>query len=196
MARMTRPNYRTTADAGIPLLFHIEPPWSRAAECGCWASSHTLMKTSVLCIFLVAVYLIAAEPKFLFENRPESGIPPDAERQQENATAEQKQTTLRGLTEGLDSVRVRYYSAEWTSDEQVKTYLRGLLADPTIEAQSRQMWSQVVLEPEIECQLTFNKIAHGRLLLWKSVGCIQDGGRWWFISFGDYYRQYHPKAKK
>ena len=34
---MARSNYRTTADAGIPLLLHIEPPWPRAAECGRWA---------------------------------------------------------------------------------------------------------------------------------------------------------------
>ena len=27
-------NYRTTADAGIPLLLHVGHPWSRAAECG------------------------------------------------------------------------------------------------------------------------------------------------------------------
>ena len=33
MMTMT-PNYRTPADAGIALLFHIEHSWPRAAECG------------------------------------------------------------------------------------------------------------------------------------------------------------------
>jgi hypothetical protein len=27
-------NYGTTADAGIPILFHTERPWLRVAECG------------------------------------------------------------------------------------------------------------------------------------------------------------------
>jgi hypothetical protein len=31
---MLRANERTTADAGIASLFHIECPWDRAAECG------------------------------------------------------------------------------------------------------------------------------------------------------------------
>ena len=31
--KMTISNYRTTANAGIPLLFHIEHRWPRAAEC-------------------------------------------------------------------------------------------------------------------------------------------------------------------
>jgi hypothetical protein len=35
--RTGRSNYRTTADAGIPFLLHIEHPWPRAAECGRWA---------------------------------------------------------------------------------------------------------------------------------------------------------------
>jgi hypothetical protein len=35
------PDNRTTADAGIPLLLHIERPWPRAAECGHSAISHS-----------------------------------------------------------------------------------------------------------------------------------------------------------
>jgi hypothetical protein len=35
----TRPNYRTTSDAGIPRQAAIERAWPRATECGRW--SHT-----------------------------------------------------------------------------------------------------------------------------------------------------------
>jgi hypothetical protein len=37
VADMTLANYRTTADAGIPLLLHAVNPCPRAAECGRWA---------------------------------------------------------------------------------------------------------------------------------------------------------------
>jgi hypothetical protein len=156
------------------------------------------MKLPLLCALSISVSLNAAEPSFTFENRPESGIPPEAQNQQSDPATDKREIALPELLEGsLESVLVRYYSSDWDSDDEIEAYLRRLFIDPAIKGWSRQMWSHVVLEPEIECHLRFGKFGRGRLLLWQSVGCIQDAsGQWWFIWLADHYHKHHPRAKK
>jgi hypothetical protein len=153
------------------------------------------MKIFIVLLWLAAV-AHAGTPRFVFENRPESGIPLEAQLQQK--VDSNSHGTLAKLVGGsIDTVTVRYFSDAWPDKAQVADYLAGLLTDDQTEMYTFQIWSQGVVEPEIECLLTFKNRKQGRLLLWGTVACVRDdAGKWWFVSSFDYYHRKHPKGDR
>jgi hypothetical protein len=151
---------------------------------------------SALLLPLLAATLYAEEPRIVFDNRPESGIPREA-RLQEMVDTQSHGTLAKVLGDSVQLVSVRYFSSEWSEKKQVSAYLTGLLADQRTEAYTFQIWSQGVGEPEIECLLTFKNHKQGRLLLWGTTACVRDdAGKWWFVSAFDYFHRKHPKGDR
>jgi hypothetical protein len=164
------------------------------------------MKTHFL-ILLFGITASGGEPSIIFDNRPESGIPPEA-RAQEPVDAK-SHGTLSGLVgESIKTVRVRYFSAaSWSNEKPVREYVAGVLTNKLTECYSFQIWSQGVAEPEIECLIDFrddyrNRVfaehkvyREGRLRIWQTEACFRDGtGKWWFVSLFDYFHGHHPSG--
>ncbi len=161
----------------------------------------------LLLITLVVVSARAAEIPIVFENRPEFGVPIEAQRQEHSVPAEAQLhdqsdhgshgPLSKALGDSLESVTVRYFNKAWTDQKQVTSYLTGLLADPKTEMYAFQIWQQSVGEPEIECILNFKQGSQGRLLLWGTAACYRDqSGKWWFLSVFDYYHRQHPQGTR
>lgn len=135
------------------------------------------MKAILLLLFLIcAAY--GEEPKFVFDNRPETGVPREALAQMRaesnlkgaelkefhaKLTAQEKELLhkysikLHEITEGtIKTVRIRYFNKEtWETEEQAREYVRGFLAHKSLSTFGFQVWSQVVGVPEIECLVDF-----------------------------------------
>jgi hypothetical protein len=151
-----------------------------------------------LLLFFLLSFAIsrAAEPRIVFENRPEFGIPREAE-QQAKVDPNSHGTLTQVLGDTLQTVTVRYFSNVWTDQKQVSDYLVGLLVDQRTATFTFQIWSQGVGVPDIECILTFKNHRQGKLLVWDTTACVlDDTGKWWFVSVFDYYHQKHPKESK
>jgi hypothetical protein len=175
--------------------------------------AHVSMKAALLLLVLSAM-THAQQPRIIFDNRPESGLPREIEVELIGRLRELGKlpkavpppaesdrgrpgplTALFGDT--VQTIAVRYFSDKWSGKKQVSDYLSGLLADGRTEAYTYQVWSQGVGEPEIECLLHFKKGEQGRLLLWGNVGCLRDNAnRWWFVVFSDYYHGKHPDGTR
>ena len=164
-------------------------------------------------LFLVLLFGITAsggEPSIIFDNRPESGIPPEARAQEQ--VDSKSHGTLSGLVgDSIKTVRVRHFSAaSWPNEKPVREYVAGVLTNKLTECYTFQIWSQGVAEPEIECLIDFtddyrNKAAlaehkpyhEGRLLIWQTEACFRDAtGRWWFVSLFDYFHGHHPSGNR
>lgn len=166
------------------------------AELGVVRRCSTVSMNSIILLLLGASICAAAPPKVVFDNTPERGIPREA-RAQERDGHESLGTVADILGDSLATIRVRYFNDSWKSQKQVSDYIAGLIIDPSTKTYTRQLWSQDVGEPEIECLLTFKDYTEGRLLLWQTVGCLRDGrGNWWFISPFDYFHRKHPKGDR
>lgn len=155
------------------------------------------MKTLIILLWFTTL-AHAETPRFVFENRPESGIPREAQQQVREEFNPLPQGTLaKKVEESIDTVTVRYFLDTWSDKEQVEDYLTGLLTDDRTEVYDFQIWSQIVGEPEIECLLNFKNHAQGRLLVWGGVACVRDdAGKWWFVTTFDYYHGKHPKGDR
>ena len=161
------------------------------------------MKTKLAILFLpllmagnLSLMSWAAEPRIVFKNRPESGIPKEA-RSQEKVDPDSHGTLAKVLGDSLQTITVRYFGGEWPDQKQVASYLTGLLADERTDTYTFQIWSQGVGEPEIECLLTFKNHQQGRLLLWGTTACVRDSaGKWWFVTVFDYFHRKHPKGDR
>lgn len=117
------------------------------------------------------------EPKIVFDNRPEMGIPMEARAQMQagSLTREELKKLYAILTisqegEGevqlpfrfhdtvstIKTVRIRYFNKKtWKSEKQAREYVRGFLANKSSGVYSFQIWSQGVGVPEIECLVDF-----------------------------------------
>ena len=151
---------------------------------------------------LLSIYLLlivasdAAEPKIVFNNHPEVGIPREA-KLHEKVDPKSHGTLKQILGDSIDTAAVRYFSDVWSNQKQVSDYLAELLSDERTEVYTFQIWSQMVAEPEIECLLTFKEHQQGKLLIWGTVACVRDStGKWWFVSLYDYYHRKHPKGER
>ena len=165
------------------------------------------MKTNFITL-LLAITAYGGEPSIVFDNRPESGIPLEA-KAQERVDAMSHGTLAELVGDSIKSIRVRYFNKEsWTSENQVKAYLAGLLTNKFTEVYTFQIWSQVVGEPEIECLIDFtddhrNKLRgehalyEGKLLLWGTAACYRDAtGKWRFVTTFDYFHAHHPSGNR
>ena len=140
----------------------------------------------------------AEEPRIIFDNRPESGIPLEAQKQEAGGGARSHGTLAKLLGDSVRTVSVRYFSNVWSDQKQVTAYLAGLLSDDRTEAYTFQIWSQRVGVPDIECLLTFkNDQPGGKLLVWGTEACVRDAsGKWWFVPIFDYFHSKHPKGDR
>lgn len=165
------------------------------------------------------------EPKIVFDNRPEMGVPLEARAQTRVDSEELKKLyatltvqegegqwpyTFHNTVSTIKTVRIRYFNKEtWKSEKQAREYVRGFLANKSSGLNSFQIWSQGVGVPEIECLVDFtdeyrNKLRDeqkrcdtGRLLIWNTEACFRDAtGRWWFVNGFDYYHSSHPKGDR
>lgn len=159
---------------------------------------------------LFGITASGGEPSIIFDNRPESGIPPEARAQEQ--VDSKSHGTLSGLVgDSIKTVRVRYFSAaSWPNEKPVREYVAGVLTNKLTECYTFQIWSQGVAEPEIECLIDFtddyrNKATlaehkpyhEGRLLVWGTAACFRDAtGRWWFVSLFDYFHGHHPSGNR
>ncbi len=172
------------------------------------------MKAILLPLILIST-TYGAEPTFVFDNRPESGVPQEARARltnQENEQLHKKgRSNLRELKEGnIRTVHIRYFNKEtWKTEAQVIAYVRNYLADKSLSGTDFQIWSQGVGVPEIECFIEFtdeyrkklreeNKPCRtGRLLIWHTESCYRDAtGSWWFVGAFNHFHRYHPKGDR
>ncbi|WP_442511857.1 hypothetical protein SH528x_003603 [Novipirellula sp. SH528] len=135
------------------------------------------MKAILLALFLISA-AYGEEPKFVFDNRPETGLPREASAQmdaesnlkgvelkefqakltaQEKGLLDKSPIQLHEITEGtIKTVRIRYFNQEtWETEEQAREYVRGFLAHKSLNTFGFQVWSQGVDVPEIECLIDF-----------------------------------------
>ncbi len=119
-----------------------------------------------------------AEPKFVIDDRPESGVPREALDQaraesnlkdadlkeyhgklagREKELLHKNPITFHEITEGtIKKVRIRYFNKEtWETEEEALEYVRGFLAHKSLHGFNHQIWSQGVGVPEIECLVDF-----------------------------------------
>jgi len=163
------------------------------------------------------------EPSIVVDNRPESGVPPEALAQiyvKLSAAEKAANDALRAkgyplrlgtLTAGtIKTVRIRYYNKEtWAAEKQAREYVAAFLAHKSLNVYDFQIWSQGVDVPEIECIVEFTDeyrkklreeqkpCREGRLLIWNTESCFRDAtGRWWFVDAFDYFHRSHPKGDR
>ena len=157
------------------------------------------------------------EPSIVIDNRPETGIPPEAMAQQQRKLTEEEKALIAKeypvkfttLTAGtIKTVRIRYFKKEtWASEKDVREYVAGFLGNKASAVFGFQIWSQGVDVPEIECIVEFtdeyrNKLfaekkecREGRLLIWNTEACFRDTtGRWYFVTAFDQFHRAHPKG--
>jgi hypothetical protein len=160
------------------------------------------------------------DPSIVVDNRPESGVPPEAlaqvdlkmpAKERDALLAEGYPVRLRTLTAGtIKTVRIRYFNKEtWATEKQAIDYVAGFLADKSLGVYDFQIWSQAVESPAIECIVEFTDeyrkkllaeqkpFREGRLLIWNTESCFRDAtGRWWFVNAFDYFHRSHPKGDR
>lgn len=131
------------------------------------------MNAILLPLFLICV-VGAEEPKIVFDNRPESGVPHEARDQDRDATLTREelkslyatlsaQETIdrwpikfHNTVSTIKTVRIRYFNKEtWKTEKQAREYVRGFLANKSSEVYTFQIWSQGVGVPEIDCLVDF-----------------------------------------
>lgn len=156
----------------------------------------------------------ADEPTVVFDNRPEFGIPLEAEVQMRavlsDKSAAGKGSNLESLAGNkIKTVRIRYYDKKtWASKEQVSKYVAGFLTRK-LPAGRYPVWSEGLAMPQIECFVEFtdeyrNRLFaerqpchEGRLLMWGTESCFRDAtGKWWFIGLFDYFHRFHPTGTR
>lgn len=162
------------------------------------------MKTALI-LFLLGAMTHAAELPMVFDlqpSHPTVGMPKEAELQVKAMRQMFKDHSNHGslaqvLGDSLQSVTIHHFSKVWTDQKQVRDYLTGLLADESTQTYLTPNWSQILLDPEIDCALTFKNQKQGRLLLWGTVACVCDSaGRWWFVSDFYYFHGQHPGGNR
>lgn len=177
----------------------------------------TILAPYMKMTFLFLLFTISAyggEFSIVFDNRPESGIPLEAEKQERLVTnivagGNMKLSDLVG--DSIQTVRVRYFSTNsWASETQVKGYIAGLLTNKFASCSNIQFWSQGVGVPQIECRIDFTyshgdklrleerkRSYEGKLLVWNTEACFRDAtGKWWFVDIFDYFHSHHPSGKR
>ena len=167
---------------------------------------------------LIALALICGadskEPTIVVDNRPEAGVPPEAEAQKNDKEFPEKGArTFHAMTRGtIKTVRIRYFNKNiWPTEEQAREYVAGFLAHESRQQDvfGFQIWSQSVGVPEIECLVDFTDdyreklrnehmpYREGRLLIWNTESCFRDAtGRWWFVNAFDRFHSSHPKGDR
>ncbi len=155
------------------------------------------MRPTLLALMLITATQ-AAEPKIEFDKQPKPsirGVPKEAKLQSKSDTLNHG-TLAKQMADSVQTITVQHASKEW-SDKELTQYLTGLLTDTSTATYTFQIWSQLVLEPEVECAIRFKDQKQGKLLLWDTCGCYQDPqGRWWFLSLFDYYHANHPHGTR
>ena len=153
------------------------------------------------------------EPTVIFDNRPEFGIPLEAEVQMRAALSDKsagKGSNLESLAGNkIKTVRIRYFDKNiWASEKQVSKYIAGFLTQK-LPAYRYPFWSEGLGEPQIECIVEFtddyrNKLIaerkpyhEGQLLIWATESCFRDAtGKWWFIGLFDYFHRFHRTGSR
>lgn len=156
------------------------------------------------------------EPSIVFDNRPEAGIPEEAQAQEHRKSTAlpikmESPIKFHTLTAGtIKSVRIRYFNKEtWASEKDARDYVAGFLGNKSSEVFGFPIWSQSVGVPEIECLVEFTDeyrkkllgerkgCREGRLLIWNTECCFRDAtGRWYFVNAFDHFHRAHPKGDR
>ena len=153
-------------------------------------------------VLLLTLSANGEEPKIVFDNRPETGSPPEARDQKPDPKISiSAPPNFHALTSGtIRIVRIRYFDKEaWATEEDAGAYVAGFLSNKSSKAYGAQIWAQSVGIPDIECIVEFTDEVslEGRLLIWGTVGCYRDTtGRWWYVTLYDHYHQLHPKGNR
>jgi hypothetical protein len=183
----------------------------------------TMLLRAIIGIGLIGVLSVDSvgreEPKIVFDNRPEAGIPLEAKAQADRKlTAREKELAAKAkgikfhtFTAGtIKLVRIRYFNKEtWKSEKEASEYLAGVLANKSSGVFGFQIWSQGVGVPEIECLVEFTDehckkllaeneaCQEGRLLIWHTEACFRDAtGRWYYVNIFDQFHRGHPKGDR
>lgn len=155
------------------------------------------MRTLIAAIMLVTAAQ-ASQPNVEFDPKDEPsirGVPEEASLQAEKSPKSHG-TLARLIGDSIQSFKVLYASRDWT-EKQLREYLAGLVTDDSTAIYTCQIWSQRVLDPEVECSITFKDQKQGKLLLWQTCACVQDSrGKWWFVSVFDYFHKHHPRGNR
>lgn len=157
------------------------------------------MKT-ILVLLLLYSSALGEEPKFIYDPRPDWGLPAEAraaDLSTKGRKAPPNATISSILTNSVMSITMRYYGDLWKNPQEAQGYLRRLLSDQKNHVESSVFWDQGEGVPDIECTLGFKNGSRGKLLLWDWVGCFQDeDGNWCFVAFQDYFRANRPHPKE
>lgn len=114
------------------------------------------------------------EPKIVFDNRPETGLPREAQAQTRADSPSREELTklyatltaqegevqwpvdFHDVTGTIKTVRIRYFNKEtWKGEKEARDYVRGFFTNKSSKVYSFQIWSQGVGVPEIECLVDF-----------------------------------------
>ena len=151
----------------------------------------------LLLLVLIGACASAAEFPISYDPRPEPGLPPKSEEWiHQKPTTNAPSTLSAVLGDSVHLIRIRYFRDCWKTPKDAESYLSGLLKDQKNKVESGPVWAQGVGVPHLECFIIYKNGRRGSLLLWDWVGCVQDvDGRWWFITFGDYFKANHPEKR-
>jgi hypothetical protein len=84
------------------------------------------------------------------------------------------------LGDSVRTVRIRCFSGSWTNADQVRIYIREILADQKSHTYEAPVWDNVFM-PEIECVIEYKNFKHGTWLIAWGQSCFQDStGKYWF----------------
>ncbi len=151
------------------------------------------------------------EFSIVFDNRPEDGMPLEAEQQEGVNTSHSAGVTNKKLSDivgdSIQTVRVRYFSTNtWANEAQVRDYIAGLLTDKLATCSDLQIWSEGVGTPQIDCLIDFTdsyrsklhrRYYEGKLLVWNTEACFREAtGKWWFVNIFDYFHSHHPSGER
>jgi hypothetical protein len=105
----------------------------------------------MLFALLSASSAYGAEFSIVFDNRPEYGMPQEAEKQERldtNHLAGDNRKLSDLVGDSIKTVRVRYFSTNtWANETQARTYIAGLLTDKLAACSNHPMWAQYTVKP-------------------------------------------------
>jgi hypothetical protein len=141
------------------------------------------MITFIIILFLLLPASYASALEIAFQNKPEIGLPREA-REQKCADAHSFGSLHNTVADSVSHISIRYFSKTWKDEQQIRLFIKALLADERTAVYCYPAWAHILLEPSIEGVVYYKNFRRGKLLLWDFVGCLKDDqGQWLFVLF-------------
>lgn len=137
----------------------------------------------IVIFFLLSPASYVSALEITFQNKPEIGLPREAHNQK-CADAHSIGSLDNTVADSVSHIRIRYFSKTWKDEQQVRLFIKALLADERTAVYCYPAWAHILLEPSIEGVVYYKNFRRGTLLLWDFVGCLKnDQGQWLFVLF-------------